>query len=217
MNESLRRDIGALLISEVPHIRDVALIKLSQAQADISRTLQNLLPKFERSKEFAAYVQYYSTHSESCKMIVKTVSSQNLLTDVNPNIFIARMKNSFKAKKILIVENSTLVAKVIICSLQSRYFNVLHATNPNEALLSLLTTDEYDVVLFSLDISPDGGMHVFAGYKYYRHKLKLGLAKFIGMASDASSAHIQLALKNGFYSVLVKPFSLKELLAAIRA
>lgn len=216
MNESLRRDIGALLISEIPLIRGEALIKLSEAQDDISRTLQNLLPKFERSKEFASYIQYYSTHSESCKMIVKSVSNQSLLSDINPNIFLARMKNSFKAKKILIVENSTLVAKIIICSLQSRYFNVLHATNPNEALLSLLTTDEYDVVLFSLDISADGGMHVYAGYKYYRQKLRLGLARFIGMSSDPASAHIQLAIKNGFYSVLVKPFSLKDLLAAIR-
>ena len=216
LNESLRRDIGSLLISDIQFIRELALVKLSEAQSDISHTLQNLLPKFERSKEFASYVQYYSTHSESCKMIVKTTSNPNLLADVNPNVFIARMKNSFKAKKILIVENSTLVAKIIICSLQSRYFNVLHATNPSEALLSLLTTEEYDVVLFSLDISADGGMHIYAGYKYYRQKVKLGLAKFIGMANEATSPHIPLAMKNGFHSILVKPFRLKDMLAAIR-
>jgi CheY-like chemotaxis protein len=217
VHPELKQTLKQLLLTKIqPKIAltkfemEFLLKDLAAAQLDIISSMGQILQSFERSKEFADYIIYSSMPSE------KKIQTQSRKRNKSNHSISRSFFNGLKSKEILIVENSTLVAKILICSLQSTFSKVFHAVNEKEALAAL-SERPFDVILFSLDITDRGGLDVIiTKYKERCIEFHIKPDKFVGMIGDANSGLVQDALDRGFRAVLVKPFSYEQVVAALK-
>jgi CheY-like chemotaxis protein len=234
----LRIELKAIYATFGTTPRGKVLSKLEEAQNIIVKQMNELLPKFERSKGFAEFIQYNSIPPElsvsarnkpspSSRRPLGTFNEKGSFKDDD---LISRMgldsSASFKglhrafssvfSKSILLVESSTLVAKILISYLQTRKYEVVHAVNQKEALESLVdVNNEFGMVLFSLDINRNGGLGIITQYLELCRRLNKPPIKIFGTISDARSPVMQDALTLGFNAVLVKPFDYNDVIRLI--
>lgn len=212
LKTEMRKTLQGKLQSKVlltRYDRELIVQCLEQAQVDIITSMGNILQKFERSKEFNDYIQYQSKHSDRMPIPQNTKHRSN-----SHENSISRSFRGFKNEEILIVENSSLISKILICSLQQTFRKVLHAINEKEAS-EALSDRVFDIVLFSLDIGEDAGLRVYAKYKERCEEFGMQADKFIGMTSDPQSQAV-ITSRREFRRVLVRPFDYNDLMGAIK-
>jgi PleD family two-component response regulator len=202
-----------------------------EAQDITGKQIRATLPKFETSKAFADFIKYKSQRESSAmKSNVVAEKTSNSIFRIskyeknNKKIYREPSSNSFQSirktlstlgsKSILIVESSTLTAKILIYHLQQKFNLVVHAVSDKEALSSLLSDTVFEWILFSIDISSDC-LSLIAKYTDYCKKHNSTPAKVIGVASDTKSPLVPYALAAGFKTVLMIPFDHNDFMAAI--
>lgn len=110
--------------------------------------------------------------------------------------------------KILLVEDSDMVAKGLIYSLEQNGYNVIHKTTEKETLNFL---NENLVNLVILDISlPDGN-----GFDIYENVIKRKKIPTIFLTAKDEEDDIVRGLESGADDYMTKPFSTRELIARI--
>lgn len=110
--------------------------------------------------------------------------------------------------KILLVEDSDMVAKGLIYSLEQNGYNVIHKTTEKETLNFL---NENLVNLVILDISlPDGN-----GFDIYEKVIKRKKIPTIFLTAKDEEDDIVRGLESGADDYMTKPFSTRELIARI--
>ena len=217
VNPTLKDEMRALLRSKLQSKvlltrfdRELIVKSLESAQEDIIASMGNILQKFERSKEFNDYVQYQSKNSDRMPIPQNTKHRSN-----SHENSISRSLRGFKNEEILIIENSSLISKILICSLQQTFRKVLHAINEKEAV-DALSDRVFDIVLFSLDIGDEAGFRIYTMYKERCDEVGMQADKFIGMTSDPQSPAISTHSEKGFRRILVRPFDHHDFMSAIK-
>ena len=190
--------------------REMIVKNLEDAQEDIITSMGNIIQKFERSKEFNDYIQYQSKNSD--RMPIPQNTKHRSGSHENS---ISRSLRGFKNEEILIVENSSLISKILICSLQQTFRKVLHAINEKEAM-DALSDRVFDIVLFSLDVGDEAGLRIYALYKERCDEVGMQADKFIGMTSDPQSPAITTHVQQGYRKILVRPFDHHDFMSAIK-
>lgn len=110
--------------------------------------------------------------------------------------------------KILLVEDSDMVAKGLIYSLEQNGYNVIHKTTEKETLNFI---NENLVNLVILDISlPDGN-----GFDIYEKVIKRKKIPTIFLTAKDEEDDIVRGLESGADDYMTKPFSTRELIARI--
>ena len=112
--------------------------------------------------------------------------------------------------KILLVEDSDMVAKVLIYSLKQNGYDVIHKTTEKETITFL---KENSVNLVILDISlPDGN-----GFDIYENVIKEKKIPTVFLTAKDEEDDIVRGLESGADDYMTKPFSPKILLAKANA
>lgn len=110
--------------------------------------------------------------------------------------------------KILLVEDSDMVAKGLIYSLEQNGYNVIHKTTEKETL-NFLNDNLVNLVI--LDISlPDGN-----GFDIYENVIKRKKIPTIFLTAKDEEDDIVRGLESGADDYMTKPFSTRELIARI--
>lgn len=111
--------------------------------------------------------------------------------------------------EILLVEDSELVAKGLIYSLEQRGYQMIHKTNVKSTVEFL---EKQKVELVILDISlPDGD-----GFNLYQEIIKQKEIPTIFLTAKDEEDDIVKGLELGAEDYITKPFSTKELIARIQ-
>lgn len=109
---------------------------------------------------------------------------------------------------ILLVEDSIMVAKGLIYSLEQNGYNVIHKTNKKDTIVFL---ENQKVNLVILDISlPDGN-----GFEIYENIVKAKNIPTIFLTAKDEEDDIVKGLESGADDYMTKPFSTRELIARI--
>lgn len=178
--------------------------------------LVHMLPLFERSREFAEYIQYKSIPCESFHVPISLELSRSL-SDPGippPSLLMTNRRRCFH--RILIVDSTPIISKILICGLLHHFDRVFHAINEAEALDSLLSLRSFDYVLFNFDINGNGGISILKSFKAMANETCVPFNHFIGMTSDANSIHLEAALNLGFSVNLVMPFNHHDIIDSIQ-
>ena len=209
--------------------QEAVMAFLKKIQNCILHKLKSILPKFERSRTFAGYLHY--THSSFKNEPIETalLEKQKRMKKRSDSARkaqeepLGRNFSGLMRKDVLVVENVSVVAKIIVRTLQPRY-NVVLAVTGREAL-EVLLTKRFDAVLISLELNDKEGIDVMRSYyqmeSYLKQLKKRSLADrgphsqpsltlVIGMTADKSVENARAAIKEGFSEVLIKPFGLAE-------
>ena len=110
--------------------------------------------------------------------------------------------------KILLVEDSDMVAKGLIYSLKQNGYDVIHKTTEKETITFL---KENSVNLVILDISlPDGN-----GFDIYENVIKEKKIPTVFLTAKDEEDDIVRGLESGADDYMTKPFSTRELIARI--
>lgn len=214
---------------EEEYDRETVISFLSDIQACVIQSLKSILPKFERSKTFAEYLHYScsSFKGESIEMSLlekqkrmkrRSNSTKKALEEPTNRTF-----SGLARKDVLVVENVSIVAKIIVRMLQPRY-NVVLAVTGREAL-EILLSKRFDALLVSLELHDKEGIDVMRSYHQmdsYIQQLKQrsisdrGLSspqmptQVLGMTSEKDVEKARSFIKEGFSEILIKPFGLSE-------
>jgi DNA-binding response OmpR family regulator len=114
------------------------------------------------------------------------------------------------------VEDSSLVAKIIISYLQRRKYTVVHAVSYKEAAAALVYEEmNFVVVLYSLDIE-GRALDAYMQYNASCDERGTARSKFVGIVRDPLAPLTREAVTSGFNSMLVKPFDCRDVMNAIR-
>ena len=217
VNPTLKEEMKQLLRNKLQskilltrYDREMILKKLEDAQEDIITSMGNILQKFERSKEFNDYVQYQSKNSDRMPIPQNTKHRSN-----SHENSISRSLRGYKNEEVLIVENSSLISKILICSLQQTFRKVLHAINEKEAA-EALSDRVFDIVLFSLDLGDEAGFRIYELYKERCDEVGMQADKFIGMTSDPQSPANATYIQRGYRKILLRPFDHHDFMSAIK-
>lgn len=109
---------------------------------------------------------------------------------------------------ILLVEDSNMVAKGLIYSLEQNGYSVIHKTNKKDTIAFL---ENQNVNLVILDISlPDGN-----GFEIYENIVKIKNIPTIFLTAKDEEDDIVKGLESGADDYMTKPFSTRELVARI--
>lgn len=109
---------------------------------------------------------------------------------------------------ILLVEDSNMVAKGLIYSLEQNGYSVIHKTNKKDTIAFL---ENQNVNLVILDISlPDGN-----GFEIYENIVKAKNIPTIFLTAKDEEDDIVKGLESGADDYMTKPFSTRELVARI--
>ncbi len=109
---------------------------------------------------------------------------------------------------ILFVEDSIMLAKGLIYSLEQNGYNVIHKTNKKDTI-SFLKNGKVNLVI--LDISlPDGN-----GFDIYENEIKYKNIPTIFLTAKDEEDDIVRGLESGAEDYVTKPFSTRELMARI--
>lgn len=109
---------------------------------------------------------------------------------------------------ILLVEDSNMVAKGLIYSLEQNGYSVIHKTNKKDTIAFL---ENQNVNLVILDISlPDGN-----GFEIYENIVKAKNIPTIFLTAKDEEDDIVKGLESGAEDYMTKPFSTRELVARI--
>ncbi len=109
---------------------------------------------------------------------------------------------------ILLVEDSIMVAKGLIYSLNQNGYNVIHKINKKETI-KFLENEKVNLVI--LDISlPDGN-----GFEIYEDEIKSKNIPTIFLTAKDEEDDIVKGLESGADDYMTKPFSTRELVARI--
>lgn len=122
------------------------------------------------------------------------------------------MENSNQQKKILLAEDDSTLAEMLIYLLERQGCTVSHANN-GSAALDLLAAERPDLVL--LDII----MPQLSGYEVLRHIRKTADFKtlpVIMLTSQSQGKDVTEALEAGANDYIVKPFDPEELVARVK-
>jgi CheY-like chemotaxis protein len=227
--------IEAYKVDESVPIPRLQLLELfSTCQKLIVQSFTTMLPKFERSKQFAEYL--FVTPQQGMGRIfgpdehidAKLLSAQKSRGKINhkgSNEDYHATTPKAQREEVLVVEKVSIIAKILVRALQYKY-NVSLAITGREAL-EVLLQKRFDVVLISLELDDRDGIDVMKSFyqmdsyiqqlKGAKHSSEPVSEKFVrpmtlvlGMTSDKTSQVIRLALKEGFSEVLIKPFSLAD-------
>ena len=178
--------------------------------------LVHMLPLFERSREFAEYIQYKSIPCESFHAPISLEFSRSL-SDPGippPSFLMADRRRCFH--RILVVDGTPIISKILICGLLHHFDRVFHAINEAEALDCLLSLRTFDYVLFNFDINDKGGINVLKSFKAMANETCVPFSHFIGMASNADSVYLDTALNLGFSMNIVMPFNHNDVVDSIQ-
>lgn len=108
--------------------------------------------------------------------------------------------------KILLVEDNELLAKGLIYSLEQKDYIVIHTVDISETL-KIIEKERIDIAI--LDISlPDGN-----GFDLYKNYIKEKEISTIFLTAKDEEDDIVKGLELGAEDYIIKPFSIKELLA----
>jgi two-component system KDP operon response regulator KdpE len=123
------------------------------------------------------------------------------------------------ARKILVVDDNTVVVKALSLLLTTHGYQVLPAESTEEAL-RILSTNKPDLILLDLEFPPDPASALNDGIKVAEWTWHFGLAPgvpvFIVSATEPQKYQAR-ALAAGIRNVFHKPVDSEKLLAAIRA
>ena len=114
-------------------------------------------------------------------------------------------------KTILTIEDDTAIRQGIIDALKFSGYQVLHAAD-GESGLTIATTHEYDLLLLDLALPRLSGMEILQQVRHQRPTQPVILLTAKGDEADRVQG-----LKLGADDYVVKPFSIKELIARIEA
>jgi DNA-binding response OmpR family regulator len=114
-------------------------------------------------------------------------------------------------RKILVVEDEAPIRRGIVDALRSRHYDVLEAPD-GEAALDLASTVDCDLVLLDLMLPGKSGLEVLREVREVRATLPVIILTALGDEADRVRG-----LKLGADDYIVKPFSIRELLARIEA
>ena len=202
---------------------------LKEIQNCVLHKLRSILPKFERSRTFAGYLHYTDSSFKNEPIEAALLEKQKRMkkrSDVTKKAQEEPVGRNFSGlirKDVLVVENVSVVAKIIVRTLQPRY-NVVLAVTGREAL-EVLLTKRFDSVLISLELNDKEGIDVMRSFyqmETYLQQLKKrsisdrgpnsqpSLTLVIGMTADKNVEKARAAIKEGFSEVLIKPFGLPE-------
>lgn len=191
--------------------RDKILARFSEAQVEIMQGMDDVLIRFERSKEFNEYIKYSSTPVDPAQPLAKRISERR-------KSFGDSLRASFtpSTMEVLIIEGTPIVAKILLCNFQAMRFKVFHAVNAKEAKEALLTT-HFDLILLSLDtLGTQDSIEVYQSYCEKCAGLELDPGAVVGSLSDPSSDKGPAALDLGMKAVLIKPFTVAEFIRVAR-
>ena len=197
--------------------RDEKIIQtLIALENELLDSLVHMLPAFERSREFAAYIQYKSIPCESFHIPISLELSRSLSDPgIPPSSLMMRNKRRC-FHRILIVDSTSIISKILICGLLHHFDRVFHAINETEALDCLLSLRPFDYVLFNFDINDKGGIDILKSFKAMANETCVPFNHFIGMTSDPNSIQLEVALNLGFSVNLIMPFSHHDIVDSIQ-
>lgn len=178
--------------------------------------LVHLLPLFERSRQFADYIRYKSIPCESYRIPISLDLSKSYSDPVLQLSSLQCADKTNCCRRILIVDSTAIISKILICGLLRHFGKVFHAINEVETLDCLLSLRSFDYVLFNFDINDQGGINILRSYKAIAHESSVPFNHFIGMTSDAGSPYINFALNLGFKVNLVMPFNHNDVIDTIQ-
>ena len=112
---------------------------------------------------------------------------------------------------ICLVEDDEAVHEAMCAALSSSGFRVLAASDGHEGL-RLATRTDYDLLLLDLVLPGPGGLEILAEVKLTRPTMPVIILSALGQEEDRVRG-----LRLGADDYVVKPFSVKELLARIEA
>jgi len=114
-------------------------------------------------------------------------------------------------RKILVVEDEAPIRRGILDALRSRYYDVAEAPDGHTGL-ELASTIDCDLVLLDLMLPGQSGLEVLRQVREVRPALPVIILTALGDEADRVRG-----LKLGADDYIVKPFSIRELLARIEA
>lgn len=115
------------------------------------------------------------------------------------------------ARRILTVEDDTAIRRAIVDSLTYAGFEVLQAANGDDGL-EMAVRDSYDLLLLDLVLPGPGGLEILAEVRRLRPTQPVIILTAKGEENDRVQG-----LRLGADDYVVKPFSVKELLARVEA
>ncbi len=115
------------------------------------------------------------------------------------------------AVRVLVVEDDAAMRRLLVAVFRRQRYAVASAANGLEAL-ELLAAERFDLLLSDIRMSPMGGLSLATRARALAPSTKILLVTAYGAEEDA-----QRALSAGADSYLEKPFSLRRLLATVRA
>jgi len=118
-----------------------------------------------------------------------------------------------KEASILVVDDNPLIVNVIVCLLRQAQYTVYTASNGKEALKSLNSNPEIDVIVC------DVMMPEMDGYTFYdivRSKTEYANIPFLFLTGLSSNEEVTQGRELGVDDYLVKPFQPEELLSIIK-
>ncbi len=113
--------------------------------------------------------------------------------------------------KILIVEDDTNLVEVLRDHMQAEHHTV-EVISDGQMALDLLRTYEYDVVILDLNLPSMGGVEICQKYRFHG-----GAARVLMLTGKKAIEEKEVGFEAGADDYLTKPFSVKELIARVRA
>ena len=202
---------------------------LTEIQNSVLLKLRLILPKFERSRTFAEYLHYSCSSFKNEPIETALLDKQKRMRKRSNSEKkaqeepVGRHFSGLVRKDVLVVENVSMVAKIIVRTLQPRY-NVVLAVTGREAL-EVLFSKRFDAVLISLELNDKEGIDVMRSFyqmeSYLQQLKKRSIPErganshpsptiVMGMTAEKSVDKARAAIKEGFSEVLIKPFGLAE-------
>jgi len=125
--------------------------------------------------------------------------------------FVGRWQGGVMKKRILVVEDDAAIRRGIADALEFAGYEVLQAANGNDGIRMAVRVG-YDMLLLDLVLPGPGGMEILAEVRTSRPAVPVIILTARGEETDRVKG-----LRLGADDYVVKPFSVKELLARIEA
>ncbi len=114
-------------------------------------------------------------------------------------------------RKILLVEDSLLLAENIIALLEERKFNIYHASNAGDAI-NLVASESFDLILCDIMLPGKDGYEILESLKTMP---EIAIPPFVFLTAKSQRIDLRKGMELGADDYLTKPFTEEELLKTI--